>query len=519
VRGQAAGMHRMRWGKWLPVCAALVIFCAHAWRYSFYALDDSFISFRYAANWANGLGPIYNAGERVDGYTSFLWVVLLAGARRLGLDLVAAAHIMGFVFGALALALAGWMLTRHEPAQPAVPLSLALGMLALDGKYVASMMDGMETALFTFLLMASMARLWVETENPARAAMPIGGALLGLLTLTRPDGVLYIPLLGAWGLWRLSRRGASRQAMIRWALGFLLVGSVLIAPWFIWHWRYYGAPFPNTFYAKFGGSLLSRSERGIDSLRVFLRGNGDLLLLVTLTLGLLHTANGEWWGLAALAVFGRVLFTIFSGGAWQGHLRFLVPALPSLHMMIAVSVVRVWRSLNQTELLLGRWSSRAVLAAAVILPIAAGNPNPLEMLARAHTFSDGLNHAHIALGTQLAEEAPPDSVIALQDAGALPYYSGLTTIDVLGLNDAHIAHLPGNLYEKYDVDYVLGREPDYIILLSRTPAGQPFSPREDVDGAFYDDARFQTLYVFREDWYAWDGYYLWLFERRDGAEP
>ena len=46
--------------------------------------DDAYISFRYADNWARGLGPVFNAGERVEGYTNFLWTALLAGLIKLG---------------------------------------------------------------------------------------------------------------------------------------------------------------------------------------------------------------------------------------------------------------------------------------------------------------------------------------------------------------------------------------------------------------------------------------------------
>src|SRR5215475_11087437 len=38
--------------------------------------DDGFISFRYAANLVRGDGLVYNAGERVEGYTNLLWTLL-----------------------------------------------------------------------------------------------------------------------------------------------------------------------------------------------------------------------------------------------------------------------------------------------------------------------------------------------------------------------------------------------------------------------------------------------------------
>ena len=42
--------------------------------------DDAYISFRYARNLADGLGLVWNAGERVEGYTNFLWTLMLAPA-------------------------------------------------------------------------------------------------------------------------------------------------------------------------------------------------------------------------------------------------------------------------------------------------------------------------------------------------------------------------------------------------------------------------------------------------------
>ena len=49
--------------------------------------DDAFISFRYSRNWVNGAGLVFNPGERVEGYTNFLWVVLLSPFEAIGLPL------------------------------------------------------------------------------------------------------------------------------------------------------------------------------------------------------------------------------------------------------------------------------------------------------------------------------------------------------------------------------------------------------------------------------------------------
>jgi hypothetical protein len=40
--------------------------------------DDAYISLRYAENLVDGHGLVYNVGEYVEGYTNFLWTVLVA---------------------------------------------------------------------------------------------------------------------------------------------------------------------------------------------------------------------------------------------------------------------------------------------------------------------------------------------------------------------------------------------------------------------------------------------------------
>ena len=68
--------------------------------------DDAFISFRYAANLADGQGLVFNQGERVEGFTNFLWVLILAAVRRLGGDIPTAAHLLGLALGGATIMLA-----------------------------------------------------------------------------------------------------------------------------------------------------------------------------------------------------------------------------------------------------------------------------------------------------------------------------------------------------------------------------------------------------------------------------
>ncbi len=63
--------------------------------------DDAYISFRYAANYLTGHGLVYNYGERVEGYTNFLWVMLLALLKGVfGINYFYSSRFIGVISGA-----------------------------------------------------------------------------------------------------------------------------------------------------------------------------------------------------------------------------------------------------------------------------------------------------------------------------------------------------------------------------------------------------------------------------------
>src|SRR5205085_5794736 len=101
--------------------------------------------------------------------------------------------------------------------------------------------------------------------------------------------------------------------------------------------------------------------------------------------------------------------------------------------------------------------------------------------------------AHAAFGRWASAATRPGALIAMDDVGAGPYYADRPTLDMLGLNDAHIAHLPGRFGVKHDTAYVLARRPDLIVLGSRVaePRGARDFPFAN-DAALFIDAGFQA---------------------------
>ena len=86
----------------VAVCAALLAFGLFRAAHLSWVCDDSFISFRYARNLVEGSGLVFNPGERVEGYTNFLWTVALAAAMKAGLaDPIPVASALGIASYAL----------------------------------------------------------------------------------------------------------------------------------------------------------------------------------------------------------------------------------------------------------------------------------------------------------------------------------------------------------------------------------------------------------------------------------
>ncbi|UCB51561.1 MAG: hypothetical protein JSV10_06080, partial [Candidatus Zixiibacteriota bacterium] len=67
--------------------------------------DDAFVSYRYVENFIQGNGLVFNSGERVEGYTNFLWIIVLSVFAQLGLNIIVVSKILGVASGCTALIL------------------------------------------------------------------------------------------------------------------------------------------------------------------------------------------------------------------------------------------------------------------------------------------------------------------------------------------------------------------------------------------------------------------------------
>jgi arabinofuranosyltransferase len=490
-------------------------------------VDDAFISFRYADNFAHGLGLVYNPGERVEGYSNFLWTVLLAGGLRLRLDVVSLAIALSFLaaLGTIGvLVLWSHRLFRDRPGG-LLMTSLAPLLFAAAGSQARYVVSGMETLLFGFLVVFAAYLFYLRGLSLA------AGSVFALAAMTRPEGFMYWGLALAISLLpdrtahrrreeivpdrtassgreeiepgrtassgseeivpdRTAPRGSEeiearhparmrtaharegpRRALLL-ALGF----GALFAPYFVWRWHYYGWLLPNTYYAKAAGFSAARILRGWGLLGEVAGWWSVYPLLLVALAALPAVRRGcATLRLSTAYVAATALYFVYVGGDFLVFFgpRFLMPALPFLLLLASEGLCVLSRFPERRA----GWRSVAAGAGRRHRFIAGG----AVLLANAFCLSWPARHANLEtlavqmqsweeLGRWIGPHTPAAAVLATGGAGIVPYYSRRFTIDMYGLADLHVGHMSPLAigykqvaHEKFDPAYVLDRKPDLLI--------------------------------------------------------
>jgi len=461
---------RFSWVAGVAVAAAggVAVLVLHGFVYQDYLVDDAFISFRYSTNLAAGNGIVWNAGERVEGYTNFLWVLLLTPFEKFDLNTPAASRWLGFLAAIAAWPLGFALLREWGGARGLGSLRWSQTAFALllptCGAFTMWAFGGLETTLFATLALTSIL-LVLREDSRENAGPPWSAFALLAVALTRFDGVLlFLPALALKG-WSFSRKPDRENAIRfgRWLAAFALPYLV----YFGWRWGYYGYPLPNTFYAKVDpeASAIDQFERGVRYLDAFARDYAIVIAIPALISLAVQPVTRRSLYVASI-VGGWSAYVVLVGGDFMIEDRFFVPLVPLLYVLAADGLVTALWSLRE------RADGRALAGAGAFALLAAMAVNvsvSQEHLVRIESESP-IDMDRRVIGRWLRENVSPDTVVLLDAAGAIPYYSELPAVDILGINDETIAHTeargigkgkPG--HEKSNVSYVMSRRPDMFI--------------------------------------------------------
>jgi hypothetical protein len=453
----------------------LMAFAVHAAAFGDWIVDDAGISFAYARNLAAGHGLVAQPGVApVEGYSNFLWVLLLVPLFSTGLFHPAwTPKVAGLVLSGGAFLLLDRALRSTAGWTPLCGLA-AFSLIALQTSVVAWSVSGLENALYVFVL-AGLSLSSMEALD-GRRGPGVTGALAGLLAaaaaMTRPDGVLYgaaLPML-------LAARRAAGRAPAGWIrlLG-TYAGTVALAlgAFLAFRWWYFRDLLPNPYYAKGGPAL--RDVAALAGMSAPMRekvlglleavaGPARAPALAALLAGTLvlawrrrldrgHLVVGTFLGLSALAY-------LLLPGDWMKEYRFATPFFVFLYayaVMLAWPLCEMaWRGATARQL--GFVAVAAVLLLATLtltLPrsVRFVERPPLPLAIVAEVLGRRFNRFAAALGL----DGPEGGSILLSDVGGALLYSRLRVHDLHGLCDATIARTLGR-YRNLPAfhEYVLG---------------------------------------------------------------
>ena len=462
-----------------------------------FPLDDSWIHLHFARNIAEGAGFAYNPGVPVAGSTAPLWTLLLAaGARVAGASLVMV-KTLG-VACALATAL---VLRRAALAWGASPPTALVAAIALlwSGPFAWGALSGMEVTLAALLVAAALLAL-------ARDRLVLTAVAGGLATLARPEAVVLLPFLA------LARRPTPKRLAL-----FAVVVVLALLPFAAFCWATTGTPVPSTAAAKVEGGLLGRLlglreparvtwlDRplafGVEWL-VWLTSTHPLLPLALPAIALAWRGSEEPSGSSppnrrrggrALGIVGLVLLAHplamavlapYRGPGFQEG-RYSIHLLPVALLLLAV-VFGPWREAVASSLkemggpemapptspardtgsARNRVSVRnsalaASLARVLYLAVAL-----VALAPAADRYAWGvqnINAMQVHLGRWVDANLPRSATLAVNDVGAIAYFSRRRVLDLMGLVTPEIRPYRRE-GEAGVLRFVAERCPDFVIV-------------------------------------------------------
>jgi hypothetical protein len=472
-----------------------VLYLGYSLHYGFvgFPLDDAWIHQTFARNLGSFRQFAYNLGEPSMGSTSPLWTILLSPAYALHLEPRLWTYLLGILFLVLTARLLQRLSGLLFPEDRLAPL-LTAAFCLLEWHLVWAAFSGMETILFVLLSLLVLER-HLEGNRPL-----LTGLLGGLLTLTRPEGMVMLLLLGADTIWRRlqeNRTAAWRRLIVH--VSFLMLGFLLaISPYVALNVSVTGNLFPNTFYAKqaeYGAvaaslSMWARWAR-VASTTVI----GAQVLLVP---GCLYAAYRgvkardsrfllplAWW-FALVTLYALRLPVTYQHG------RYLIPAIPML-LLLGVGGTRNLPRLHRVP--------KQVLFLSIPLLLVAFWFRGAEQYATDVRIIDSELQA---AGLWLRDNTPRTAIVGAHDIGAIGYFSQRYLVDTAGLitpevipfirdEDRILAFL-----EQKDVDYA-AIFPSWYPAIASDPRMRPVF---QSSGRWVVEAGGDNIVVYQTTWHA-----------------
>lgn len=426
-------------------CASQVLYLASEYYFTNgiigFPLDDSWIHLRFADTFRHGYFFQYNIGEPTAGTTSPLWVVLLSLLSFIIPNLTFDAIFLSFISFLFAVIysykLFSYSFTKLEFDNSKFLTFVSSLLVVFSGRLNWAALSGMETNLFClFCLMA----VYYFLVSPQKKVLIF--ILLGLASASRPEGYLLSLIMLVYIIVK------ERKISINLVTGIFLY-LIISTPYLIFSYSIRDNILPNTFEGHGGGKSLLPNIN-------YLRIAGIYFFRDNLLLGILWLAGFIFYlvnfkklreklgDLNLVFIWVYLLLLIFSIAIpnHRHHGRYLIPLIPFfvLVCMITLKFFAVNASKNKfTDFL----NSKTIYYIILFFSL----PYYFVYMVYIGMNTDNINDQQVTLARWVKENVPHENSIAINDIGAITYFSGNKIIDMEGLVNSEILR-----YRRYDIN-------------------------------------------------------------------
>jgi len=424
-----------------------------------FIIDDAFITFRYARNFVNYQQIVFNVNETpVEGYSNFLWVIWMSLGFVFKIDPILfskfsgmiSCHLSVFILYKLAI-----LIKKDRKFSNIIPL-----FYVITPNIALWSVGGLETPLFSLLLLISVYFFIKDITEWREKPFKISPIFFALLSLTRHEGVIIFGLTSIFIIFLLIRikdlPQLNKFIQIIW---FNAIFLLFYAPYFIWRVLYYNNLLPHTFIAKEGIFSLNL----IISRIIFYLPLVMLLIPIVLLIGVNFIRNSKLkfynetkkYLVLLIMTLTIILLLIHS---WMPGFRFVVPIIPLVYLLLPKSLN--FLSFFDKKYRLDRVLTKNIKIVTLVVICLSNFSILFTFYPFVHFYGTGMRDCNIILGNWIKTNKPTNASLAIWDAGAIPYYAEVRTIDIFpeSLQDLHVFNNPE------DADYILNQNITFLIL-------------------------------------------------------
>lgn len=459
----------------------------------FCLFDDAMISMRYAWNFSNGLGLVWNPGEYLQGYTNLLMTLLMSLAT-LVFDKVTAVlfiQISGVGF-MLAIAFVTMKIADHifqnDDCQHLSCLRILSFLCALSYYPLAywSLM-GMETGLLTLLLLLGILSAFNFIKRKDRSQLFLVSGFFGLAYLTRNDSIIFAMLVWGYIAWEtfIPRPKANCKDFMH-VGGAIILYLMFVAGQSVFQYLYYGEMLPNTYTLKLTGmSFLERTKNGVGFIRPFLGVSAFFLILSSMEV--IFDFQKRKLLLISI-VFFAIGYQVYVGGDPWNYWRIMSPSMPLLSILFIGAVNAIVLAVSTTQafslyflrnpLFPKQFTPQILVVSLTLIGLLSINVRFFgEISLLSKPYQTNANQDNVNTALVLNQVTTSDATVGVYWAGSIPYFTDREAVDFLGKSDQYIAQLPPDVsgavaangmnsvpgHNKYDLNYsIKALKPTYV---------------------------------------------------------